>query len=67
MIMDDKDLYPKWRDDSCAIVARFPGRCDFCDLRIIAGRSMIQRRHGKWLHKRCAEKLYRECCATVAS
>jgi hypothetical protein len=64
--MDDKDLYPKWRDDTCAVYARYPGVCDYCDGRIIAGRSVIQRRHGKWFHKRCAAQLYRECCSQVA-
>jgi hypothetical protein len=66
-MMDDKELYPKWRDDSCAVCAKYAGWCDFCDRRIVSGQSLIMRRHGKWFHKRCAEKLYRECCATAAS
>jgi hypothetical protein len=59
-IMEDRMYYPRWHDDTCALVAKYSGQCDYCDRKIKSGRSMIAKRHGAWLHLACATRVDRE-------
>jgi hypothetical protein len=50
---------------SYPILARYSSWCRYCEQRIIEGKSIIQRRHGVWMHRKCAQQLNRECCAVA--
>lgn len=41
------------------MIAKFDGQCPDCNLPIYAEHSVIRKRRGKWLHKRCADLLDR--------
>lgn len=63
--MEWKDEYPR-RDGRTVITARYSGICAYCERRIVADKSRIQRRHGEWIHQRCAYRIDQELRASVA-